>query len=371
MNFDKIILGGGIYGLYAATTCVRKGQHILVLEYDKEPFLRASYINQARVHNGYHYPRSFATASKSASYFRRFHEDFGFCINSSFKQIYATSKESSWTNAQQFKKFCDAASIYCEEIDVNKYFNSNVCDGAFLTEEDTYDAQKLKEFFIKELNKNKNVCIKYGTRIKSFESDGEYFKIRTGTNAYKSKFVLNATYASINQLLYLLNYDLFQIKYEICEIILCKASESLRELGITVMDGPFFSVMPFGMTQMHSLTSVMSTPHESCFTSLPQFQCMEKSKGKCDFLHLDNCNNCHLKPKTAYPYMRALSMKYLNPIYDFKYKSSLFSVKPILLESEIDDSRPTVIKIHSVKPTFISVLSGKVNTIYDLDEILD
>ena len=55
----------------------------------------------------------------------------------------------------------------------------------------------------------------------------------------------------------------------------------------------------------------------------------------------------------------------------FEYDHSLFSMKPILLASEIDDSRPTVIKVHSNTPKFVSVLSGKINTVYDLDEILD
>ena len=45
-------------------------------------------------------------------------------------------------------------------------------------------------------------------------------------------------------------------------------------------------------------------------------------------------------------------------------------MKPILVASEIDDSRPTVIKVQSKKPTFVSVLSGKINTVYDLDEVL-
>ena len=45
-------------------------------------------------------------------------------------------------------------------------------------------------------------------------------------------------------------------------------------------------------------------------------------------------------------------------------------MKPILQASEIDDSRPTVIKQHSSTPTFVSVLSGKINTVYDLDEYL-
>ena len=46
-------------------------------------------------------------------------------------------------------------------------------------------------------------------------------------------------------------------------------------------------------------------------------------------------------------------------------------MKPIFKASEIDDSRPTVIKIMSKNPTFVSVLSGKINTVYDLEEVLN
>ena len=72
MKYDRIIIGAGLYGLYAATFCGKKDEKVLVLEYDKKPFSRATYINQARVHMGYHYPRSFSTAIKSAHYFDRF-----------------------------------------------------------------------------------------------------------------------------------------------------------------------------------------------------------------------------------------------------------------------------------------------------------
>ena len=46
-------------------------------------------------------------------------------------------------------------------------------------------------------------------------------------------------------------------------------------------------------------------------------------------------------------------------------------MKPILKASEVDDSRPTVVRTFSRKPTFVSVLSGKINTVYDLEGILD
>ena len=110
MQYSRIIIGAGLYGLYAADFCSKnKNENILVLEYDSAAFCRATYINQARVHMGYHYPRSFSTAIKSAHYFNRFMEDYSFCVLTEFDQVYATSATFSWTNAEQFRKFCQNA----------------------------------------------------------------------------------------------------------------------------------------------------------------------------------------------------------------------------------------------------------------------
>ena len=57
------------------------------------------------------------------------------------------------------------------------------------------------------------------------------------------------------------------------------------------------------------------------------------------------------------------SDKYLRSEYGYEYVKSLFSMKPILMSSEVDDSRPTAIKALNKKPTFVSVLSGKINTV--------
>ena len=136
------------------------------------------------------------------------------------------------------------------------------------------------------------------------------------------------------------------------------------------MDGPFFSIMPFGKTGLHSLTSVTFTPHTTSYDDVPTFECQKESKGFCSGFHLGNCNECQTKPKTAFPYMSNLAKKYMLDDYKFEYRQSLFSMKPILMSSEVDDSRPTIIKKYSDNPTFISVLSGKINTVYDLDEVL-
>ena len=373
LQFDRIIIGAGLYGLYSALFCCKKGQKVIVLECDDAPFKRATYINQARVHQGYHYPRSISTALKSAGYFERFNKDYAFCVNKEFDQIYATSSQYSWSDGKQFKAFCKAANIPCEELYAGNYFKEGMCDGVFRTREYTYDAMILKDYFLNELEQyGSSVVIKYGVKICSIEKGNETYVIRTEEGeSYESAFVLNSTYAGTNQILEMAGFEKFGIKYELCEIILCDVNEKLKGVGFTVMDGPFFSIMPFGKTGLHSLTSVTFTPHTTSYDPVPTFSCQAESKGFCTTKRLGNCNDCPAKPVTAFPYMANLARKYMLDDYRFEYRNSLFSMKPILMSSEIDDSRPTVIREYSKSPTFIGVLSGKINTVYDLDEVLN
>lgn len=370
-NFQRIILGAGIYGLYAALQSVKNGYSVCILEADTSAFSRATTINQARIHNGYHYPRSYATAKKSSHYFEKFCRDFSFCIFKDFEQIYATSDKFSWTTRSQFISFCKALNIKCDEINPELYFKKGLCDGAFITQEYTYDAKILKSYFLDELAKYDNAKILYNMKISHIENDGKNYIISVDNEKFSAPFVLNATYASVNQIHNLLNFTPFHIKYELCEIILCETNEKLNNLGLTVMDGPFFSIMPYGKTGLHSLTSVSFTPHETSFSSLPEFKCVKNISETCSKFHLNNCNDCTHRPKSAWPYMEHLAKKYMHDSLKFYYKDSLFTIKPILQASEIDDSRPTIIKTFSTSPTFISVLSGKINTVYDLDEVLN
>ncbi|MCM1231864.1 MAG: FAD-binding oxidoreductase [Ruminococcus flavefaciens] len=371
-SYDKVIIGAGLYGLYSALFCCKRGQNVLVLERDSAPFKRATYINQARVHQGYHYPRSISTALKSAGYFERFNRDYAFCINKEFDQIYATSSQYSWTDEEQFFAFCQAANIPCEELHPGRFFKEGMCSGAFLTREYTYDAMILKAYFCQELSRFKtNYTIKFDVNIQAIEKSQDSFVIRTSEHGkYMTRFILNATYAGCNQILEMAGFEKFRIKYELCEIILCDINDRLKDIGFTIMDGPFFSIMPFGKTGLHSLTSVTFTPHTTSYEELPSFTCQQKSAGYCSPFYLGNCNDCSARPASAFPYMEHLARKYMRNEYQFKYRNSLFSMKPILTSSEIDDSRPTVVRIYSKNPTFVGVLSGKINTVYDLDEVL-
>lgn len=176
-TYERIIIGGGLYGLYSALYCGKKKENILVLEADKEPFTRATYINQARVHQGYHYPRSLSTALKSANYFDRFNNDFNFCINSKFEKIYAISSKYSWTSGKEFESFCYAANIPCERIIANKIFKDGMIEDAFLTQEYTYDAKILCKYLLEQLSKLKNVIIKYNSTVTNIEKENKSYVV--------------------------------------------------------------------------------------------------------------------------------------------------------------------------------------------------
>ena len=169
-------------------------------------------------------------------------EDYSFCIHSRFQQVYATSRHFSWTDAKEFVKFCRDAGIPCEALPVDRYFREGSCDGAFLTEEYTYDAHILRDFFLEELGKQKGVELLCGREVTRIVEKADCYEIyarhQGKEERYEAPFVLNATYASVNQVLELAETDRslepFRIKYELCEIILCRVGDCLRDIGLTV-----------------------------------------------------------------------------------------------------------------------------------------
>ena len=130
MHNKTVIIGGGFYGLSVAlylydTLGVK---NIDILEKEKQTMTRASYVNQARVHNGYHYPRSILTGYRSAVNFPRFTKQFGAAIHSDFNKYYAVAKHLSKVNAHQFKNFADKieADIAVAPPNIQKMFNKKL-----------------------------------------------------------------------------------------------------------------------------------------------------------------------------------------------------------------------------------------------------
>jgi len=364
---DRVILGAGIFGLHAAQVCGSRGEKVLIIEADPEPFSRASTINQARIHLGYHYPRSHSTAQAAIASYDRFMSEFSSAIHRNFRKIYAISHRDSYASARQFLRFCADLSLPAKEVSPDLYFNPGTVEAAFETEEKAFDAGLIKTQLLSRIK----APILTGVRVTQVERDGDFFVLTlSDSTRVRTPWVLNATYAAINQVLALFGAEPFPVKYELAEVALGEPSVDLRGLGVTLMDGPFFSTMPFGLTGLHSLTAVEYTPHLSTPGPLPRFSCQSRTN-KCSPDVLRNCNVCPDRPRSSHPLMSRLARKYLQSRFQLEIRESLFAIKAIPLDSERDDSRPTLIRSEPGDgPRLVSVLSGKIITLYELDEWL-
>ena len=134
-NYDAVVVGGGFFGCTVSLYLKKYLKSVLILEKEADLFQRASYVNQARVHNGYHYPRSLLTALRSQVNFGKFVNDHQDCIVSSFDNYYAVSSYFSKVNARQFKTFCQRVNIPVTSVSptIKNLFNSNLIEEVFKT----------------------------------------------------------------------------------------------------------------------------------------------------------------------------------------------------------------------------------------------
>jgi hypothetical protein len=370
-HYDRVIVGAGIFGLHAARIWAEKGLTVAIIDAEVAPMMRASYVNQARLHYGYHYPRSLTTALSSIMYYDRFREDFADCINAAFTKIYAISHQQSFISTQGFERFCAESRIPCSPVDPTQWFNPNMVDAAYDTLECSFDARQIRAQLLTRLSKYDHLDWFLGRRlIHAAIADDTTYEIQLDDGATLiTGGVLNATYAGLNQILRAFDQPPFALEYQLCEIILATVEKSFGNVGITVMDGDYFSLMPFGSTGLYSLTTVDFTPHLTSRDDSPTFPCQAYNHN-CNDVALDHCTYCPVRPQSSWRYAHQRATQYLRPQHRVHYHESLYTVKTILQKSDIDDSRPTLVKVHRTTPWLASVLSGKIATIYDLEEIL-
>lgn len=368
-TYDRIIVGAGAFGLHAAHLSEQQGMDVLLLDREDRPMERASRVNQARLHMGYHYPRSLYTARTSALYFHRFRADFPEAVNSSFDKVYAIARHGSLTSADRFEKFCRALDAPLESISAEDWFAPGAVDQAWLTKEYSIDADRFRGALMSRLGPGVTTSLGEGAVDLQVEDEMAEVQLEDGSRM-RSRSVVLASYAGCNALLATAGLPPLPLKYELCEMVLVDVGRRFRDVGLTVMDGPFFSLMPFGHTGLHSFSSVPLTPRRVSRGPLPTFDCQSRNE-RCSPTLLDQCDGCHAAPNSAWPWMMQTARRYLASDISMVRHSSIHAMKTVLATSEIDDGRPTLITHH---PTggceLVSVLSGKINSIYDLEDVL-
>jgi glycine/D-amino acid oxidase-like deaminating enzyme len=363
-------LGGGFFGasiaIYLAKT--RGFKNVKLIEKNPSLLEQASYRNQARVHGGYHYPRSSLTAARSQINLPRFMLDWPDAVTSHFTSVYAVARSRSKTTGKQFRRFCQNNGLKIEEASqsIAKHFNLSYVEDLMIAREYVFDSTVLAQWARNTLEDcGVEIHLEtHATSIRSIANDRSLMTVDTLrlnglSQSFKANFVFNCSYSGLNSISGEFEGTTSTLKHEIAEIALIEPPEELEDIGITVMDGPFFSLMPFPADGLHSLSHVSYTPHSAWTES-------KNEPGSDPYARLA------AYPKISnYEKMMRDASRFVPKIRNSEYKKSLYEVKTVLLTNEIDDGRPILFEKDSKFDGLYSILGGKIDNVYDVLSRLD
>jgi glycine/D-amino acid oxidase-like deaminating enzyme len=368
-DYGAIVIGGGFYGARLASMLRRRGLRVLLVEREASLLARASLRNQARVHNGYHYPRSILTSMRSRVNYRRFLDEYGDCVHAGFTHYYAVARGMSKVTAGQFVEFCRRieAPLAPAPAHVAKLFDASRIEAVFEVEECAFDGAALGARMTRELT-DAGVDVLLETEAVSITSTrgGVEVTLQHSSDAPRppvhrstrppviADLALNCTYSRLNHVLAASAAEPIPAKHELTELALVEPPESLGGAAVTVMDGPFFSLMPYPSRGLYTLSHVRYTPHYH-WHDRPNRPVVEvlTTRGASRFEH-----------------MVRDAMRYLPAMRATRYVDSLWEVKTVMPRSEKDDSRPILLRRCAEHPALITVLGAKIDSVYDVEDAL-
>lgn len=349
---SAVVIGGGFYGSrLAIRLATRHRMKVVLLEAGSRLLDAASRLNQARVHTGGHYPRAFQTAYRSQISAHRFRTEYPDAVKSDFTQLYAVPKLNSKVTARQFFNFCQrigagirpAASPYVDLFDPRRI------ERVFEVDEWAFDATVLREHIETALN-DAGVQVELMTTGVITQAEGNV-GVMTEETLYRPDLVVNCSYARIAETGVSIAA---KVKIESTELAMLRMPEPLANVGITIMDGPFWSAMPYpARPGLHTLSHVKYTPRSSWLVS-------------------DDERDLDPPPRqTRSQMMIADAARFVPSLAEATYVDSHFTNKAVLLATERDDARPILFERDRTDRNIVSILGGKLDNIYDAETALD
>lgn len=353
---DYVVIGGGFYGCCLALFLRSVSPSVTLVEAGDTIMTRASRINQARLHSGFHYPRSMMTALKSQKLCHRFALDFPDAILSDFQMLYAIARHRSKISAGRFRKMFDnmRATISPATPGEEALFDDSRIEAVFRVQEHAFDYSVLANLLGARLAEN-DIDVRLSTKVLRIGDDlsasHAVVHLCDGSEIL-AKQVFNVTYSQMNHLLQNSKLPLAHLKHEVTELVLIEPPEEVRNYAVTVMDGHFFSLMPYPAARKYSLTHVKYTPHMSWIDQLMPISPYEALE---------------IVPKESRAkHMILDAARYMPCIGRVRGEHSIFGVKTVLAKNENDDGRPILIHEQPSGGRVTSVLGSKIDNIYDL-----
>lgn len=226
------VCGGGIYGCGIALGLLRAGHEVELHEIAPHLFAGASGDNPARLHLGFHYPRSERTRAACQAHNDEFMREYGHLTRSVPTNIYAIAEHDSLLDFGTYVKVLRPELDFLV-IDRPHEFGLRHVEGAILTNERHIVADEARAFFEAHLT----------GRVKLNTAAGDLDDIRWDRT-------IDATGCALDSR----GVD----RYEPCLTVLL---EGPTDRAVTVMDGAFSSIYAWNEDKyLSSLTSALYTP---------------------------------------------------------------------------------------------------------------
>ena len=346
------VIGAGIYGLHVARLLGENRHQVDVFEKESTGMQVASKLNQARVHGGYHYPRSLQTAARSQKNYINFISEYSSCIDGGSKAIYGIAKDSKVSP----EKFWHLSKMIGAQIKTaskkdSDLFNSTLIAQAFVVNECAFNSDLILDQILQSMPPS--VSFYHNQKIQNYnivkqaeKSKSEVYIVGDKESFGPYDLCVNATYGE------LVNYESVSdnLVYEVCELMHVKTPQELENLAITVMDGPFFSLTPWPVFGEKVLTHVRFTPHSKHSNYKDAQQIIDSKRLESRFgITIRDCE------------------RYLPIAKEIKYLESKYVVKTILSSRDFDDARPILARTDE---QILHLVGSKIDNIYDVDEVV-
>jgi hypothetical protein len=244
------IIGGGIFGTSIAAE-IAEFCSVTIFEKNNDILQEGAFVNCFRHHHGYHYPRSSETVIDIQNSREDFEKVYKKAIISSHNTYYGLAKNGSFVSTKEFLTFCKKHNLeYKKEFPASNLLSKKEMALSVKVPETSYHYEILKKITVERLDKAKNIKILTNSIVKNctLEKSG-IKKVTYVTGKQKQKiekfdFVINATYANINNMTTWLSFEKCPVRIDLAEELVIKLNTP--PISITIIDGPFATLMPTG-----------------------------------------------------------------------------------------------------------------------------